>query len=105
MNCYPITSIGEKLHDHISHPVCTRCSKSATADEARVGQKNKITRRWAKRGSRPSAPHDQRTASTYQVHRSDVAAGQDDGCALAVLGADGAEDIGAARMSVLRSPC
>ena len=35
------------------------------ADEARVGQKNKITRRWAKRGSRPSAPSDQRTASTY----------------------------------------
>ena len=25
-------------------------------DEARIGQKNKITRRWAKRGSRPSAP-------------------------------------------------
>jgi DDE superfamily endonuclease len=35
------------------------------ADEARVGQKNKITRRWAKRGSRPFAPHDQRTASAY----------------------------------------
>jgi hypothetical protein len=35
------------------------------ADEARIGQKNKITRRWAKRGSRPSAPRDQRTASTY----------------------------------------
>ena len=34
-------------------------------DEARVGQKNKITRRWARRGSRPSAPSDQRTASTY----------------------------------------
>ena len=34
-------------------------------DEARVGQKNKITRRWAKRGSRPSAPNDQRTASAY----------------------------------------
>ena len=34
-------------------------------DEARVGQKNKITRRWAKRGSRPSAPHDQRTRSAY----------------------------------------
>jgi hypothetical protein len=34
-------------------------------DEARIGQKNKITRRWAKRRSRPSAPHDQRTASTY----------------------------------------
>ena len=35
------------------------------ADEARVGQKNKITRRWAKRGSRPWAPKDQRTASAY----------------------------------------
>jgi DDE superfamily endonuclease len=34
------------------------------ADEARVGQKNKITHRWAIRG-RPSAPRDQRTASTY----------------------------------------
>jgi transposase len=35
------------------------------ADEARVGQKNKITRRWARRGTRPSAPKDQRTASAY----------------------------------------
>src|SRR5262249_31300544 len=35
------------------------------ADEARIGQKNKIPRRWAKRGTRPSAPRDQRTASTY----------------------------------------
>jgi transposase len=35
------------------------------ADEARVGQKNKITRRCARRGTRPSAPRDQRTASTY----------------------------------------
>jgi hypothetical protein len=35
------------------------------ADEARVGQKNKITRRWARRGSRPAAPKDQRTASVY----------------------------------------
>src|SRR4051794_15063997 len=35
------------------------------ADEARVGQKNKITRRWAKRGTRPSAPKDQRTQSAY----------------------------------------
>jgi transposase len=34
-------------------------------DEARVGQKNKITRRWAKRGTRPAAPKDQRTASAY----------------------------------------
>src|SRR6516225_1793962 len=35
------------------------------ADEARIGQKNKITRRRARRGSRPSAPIDQRTASAY----------------------------------------
>jgi hypothetical protein len=35
------------------------------ADEARIGQKNKITRRWALRGTRPVAPHDQRTQSTY----------------------------------------
>jgi transposase len=34
-------------------------------DEARIGQKNKITRRWARRGTRPSAPSDQCTASTY----------------------------------------
>jgi hypothetical protein len=32
-------------------------------DEARVGQKNKIARRWARRGTRPRAPHDQRTSS------------------------------------------
>ena len=34
-------------------------------DQARIGQKNKITRRWAGRGTRPAAPHDQRTASTH----------------------------------------
>lgn len=34
-------------------------------DEARIGQKNKITRRWARRGTRPTAPHDQRTRSAY----------------------------------------
>ena len=28
-------------------------------DEARIGQKNKITRRWAKKGTRPQAPKDQ----------------------------------------------
>jgi hypothetical protein len=34
-------------------------------DEARIGQKNGITPRWARRGTRPSAPQDQRYASTY----------------------------------------
>src|SRR5262249_10193625 len=32
-----------------------------SADEPRTGQKNKTPRRWAKRGTRPSAPRDQRT--------------------------------------------
>jgi transposase len=34
-------------------------------DEARIGQKNKTTRRWAERGTRPFALKDQRTASAY----------------------------------------
>jgi len=34
-------------------------------DEARVGQKNKITPAAGPRGTRPSAPKDQRTASAY----------------------------------------
>jgi hypothetical protein len=34
-------------------------------DEMRVGQKNKLTYRWARRGSRPRAAYDQRTQSTY----------------------------------------
>lgn len=32
-------------------------------DEARVGQKNGITGRWTTRGTRPSAPKDQRSTS------------------------------------------
>ena len=53
------------------------------ADEARVGQKNKITRRWAKRGTRPIAPRDQRTASTYIFGA--VCPKQDKGAALIIL--------------------
>src|SRR5258705_9622530 len=30
-----------------------------------MGQKRRPRRRWAKRGTRPSAPHDQRTSSAY----------------------------------------
>jgi hypothetical protein len=33
--------------------------------DARVGQKNRLTRRWARRGTWPRAPHDQRTAWAY----------------------------------------
>src|ERR1017187_2372667 len=35
------------------------------ANKAHNGQKKRTPRRWVKRGSRPSAPKDQRTASTY----------------------------------------
>jgi hypothetical protein len=35
-------------------------------DEARIGQKNKMTRRWAQRGTRPSAP--QRSANAMDLH-------------------------------------
>ena len=35
------------------------------SDEARVGQKTKLTRRWARRGTRPTSPKDQRTKSAY----------------------------------------
>jgi hypothetical protein len=34
-------------------------------DEARIGQNNKIARRWARRGTRPAAPANQRTGSMY----------------------------------------
>jgi hypothetical protein len=39
--------------------------KPSCKDEMRVGQKNKLTYRWARTGSRPRAVHDQRTQSTY----------------------------------------
>ena len=51
------------VHEQNGRKICI--DKPSCKDEARIGQKNKITRRWAKRGSRPSAPSDQRTASTY----------------------------------------
>jgi hypothetical protein len=34
-------------------------------DEARIGQKNGLVRQWAKRGTRPTQPADQRYASAY----------------------------------------
>jgi len=51
-------------------------------DEARVGQKNTITRRWAKRGTRPAAPKDQRTASAYIFGAICPAAGRGAGLVL-----------------------
>jgi transposase len=54
-------------------PVAEVCAKLAPGtpievwcqDEMRVGQKNKLTYRWARKGSRPRATHDQRTESTH----------------------------------------
>ena len=57
-------------------------------DEARVGQKNKITRRWAKRGTRPSAPHDQRTKSAYIFGAICPALGKGAGLVLPVCNTD-----------------
>ena len=57
-------------------------------DEARVGQKNKITRRWAKRGTRPSAPHDQRTSSSYIFGAICPALGKAAGLVLPVCNTD-----------------
>ncbi|MGQ0663659.1 MAG: IS630 family transposase [Pseudomonadota bacterium] len=51
-------------------------------DEARIGQKNKRTRRWARRGTRPSAPHDQRTQSAYIFGAICPAAGKGAGLVL-----------------------
>jgi hypothetical protein len=34
-------------------------------DEARIGQKNGLARQWARRGSRPRQPADQRYESAY----------------------------------------
>jgi hypothetical protein len=41
-----------------------------TFPNARVGRKNLITRRWARRGTRPRAPLDQRTQWAF-ARRSD----------------------------------
>src|SRR5829696_8335872 len=46
--------------------------------------------------------HRHRDLGQMQVHRRDVAAGQDKGRALAVLGADGAEDIGRGGALIVR---
>src|SRR6516165_4450302 len=54
----PLTIRENDAADHLTfEPSCK--------DEMRVGQKNKLTYRWARKGSRPRAAHDQRTRSTY----------------------------------------
>jgi DDE superfamily endonuclease len=55
-------------------------------DEARVGQKNGLVYQWAKRGSRPRQPHDQRTAWAYLFGA--VCPVRDEGAALVLPRAD-----------------
>src|SRR3954468_24569022 len=40
-------------------------AKPSCKDEARIGQKNGLVRQWARRGSRPRQPADQRYESAY----------------------------------------
>ena len=50
---------------HLSHlPVATRL-EIWFQDEARIGQKNGLVRQWARTGTRPSQPADQRYESAY----------------------------------------
>ena len=55
-------------------------------DEARVGQKNGLVYQWAKRGSRPRQPKDQRYASAYIFGA--VCPARDEGAALVLPRAD-----------------
>lgn len=51
-------------------------------DEARIGQKNGIVRQWAKRGTRPRQPADQRYANAYLFGAICPALGKGAGLAL-----------------------
>ena len=65
------------MHDHPGPNTILRsprkrlaCEKSLTVepsckDEARIGQKNSLVRQWARRGTRPRQPADQRYESAY----------------------------------------
>jgi hypothetical protein len=55
-------------------------------DEARIGQKNGLVRQWARRGTRPSQPADQRYESAYLFGAICPARGK--GAALALPFAD-----------------
>ena len=55
-------------------------------DEARIGQKNRLVRQWARRGTRPRQPADQRYESAYLFGAICPAKGK--GAALALPHAD-----------------
>ena len=81
---------GRRGHRGVRKNVCdavgdirTRCGGKPTGirfqDEARTGQKNQLTRRRARRGTRPRAPHDQRTERAYPFGAICPAGGKDAG--------------------------
>ena len=82
---------------------------------ARIGQKNKITRRWARKGTRPRAPRDQRTKWAYIFGAICPAKGKGAGlvmpwCDTQAMAAHLAEiskavDPGAHAVVTLRIPC
>jgi hypothetical protein len=48
-------------------PLAAVSIDTSFGDEAMIGRKNTITRRWARRSTRPPVPRDQRTASAHIV--------------------------------------
>ncbi|MGH1481260.1 MAG: transposase, partial [Geminicoccales bacterium] len=61
--------VQKKFQDLVEDTVGDRAAKCPIeiwfADEARVGQKGQLTRQWARHGSRPRQPKDQRYKAAY----------------------------------------
>jgi transposase len=53
------------LRAHVAHLPRHKPIEIWFQDEARIGQKNSLVRQWAKRGTRPRQPADQRYESAY----------------------------------------
>jgi hypothetical protein len=49
----------------MTRPRQRQADRNLVPDEARIGQQGTLTRVWAKRGTRPRAPHDQRYDWAY----------------------------------------
>jgi hypothetical protein len=52
-------------HNRQDDAIALLTSEPSCKDEARIGQKGELTRQWARRGSRPRQPRDQRYAAAY----------------------------------------
>jgi len=74
------------LSAHLGPIAATQPVEIWFQDEARIGQKNGIVRQWARRGTRPRQPADQRYESAYLFGAICPAKGK--GAALALPNAD-----------------